>query len=659
LNAGLVSSLKELNVSNTEIGDGVAPAFFEALRSAPGLEILNIAETNLGGPLTAFAFAKHVPFMSMIKDLDISGNLIAGALPSDAEGEEQTCAHGYVITRVSCEHGCNAENNDEDVTAAVNSHASCFTALCEALKLSGITKLNFSKCSIDQHEIRALAQVIPFMPKLKHLNVCGNPIGDDLDTEGVCAVLELYEAMCSSSIEVFNISDCGIGPQGTFALARFLPSILTLSELDISKADIGVDDAIALAMVLPETNVQSLTVGENADIVVGATKWDFSIKQKLSLAELTMFSLIIPSAPTVNELNLRGKTIVGSITGIESTSIKPTMLKNFALSNFEEEHSIFHEGCFVTEDGKCWGELNKYRTDNNQSAWKVVWLEDGRVQYLHRRFPNSGDEFRTHDFIAAVAVGADKWQLQQATVSKAVYGGIDVLCGGLQAANILILNVSKVNLNAAGLTHFTMIIHACTSLISLNLDENHLTGASSEVDVSSGYCTPYGARVNPFDDSDLSGLAALCDAMTRSSIRKLSVAKCCIGPKAISTLAEYISDIMTLNELNLSGNHLSSTLYAKQRHAYHFSEARRAYNGVIKYDCDLSGISNLLRAMKSSSITTINLSKCVLGQNSVNSFLEHAPFISNLSNVDLTENHISYHVHDTIKSALPKVRFMV
>eukprot|EP01046_Picozoa_sp_COSAG06_P043258 COSAG06_NODE_5642_length_3344_cov_10.190447_1_plen_1014_part_01 len=150
---------------------------------------------------------------------------------------------------------------ERDRVKVFDAHADIFGALCDSLKRSKVTELDFSRCGIGPVAVGHLGGYLcEAEARVASLTLCGNAISGskaatysdcdlqpwsqrfrpatyDLDLSGLTA---LGEAMASSTtFTSLDLSDCKISSAGLAELCKFIPSMDVLAELALGSNPIG------------------------------------------------------------------------------------------------------------------------------------------------------------------------------------------------------------------------------------------------------------------------------------------------------------------------------------------------------------------------------------------------------------------------------------
>eukprot|EP01050_Picozoa_sp_SAG11_P009709 SAG11_NODE_931_length_6499_cov_28.824219_1_plen_1551_part_00 len=142
-------------------------------------------------------------------------------------------------------HGSDSDSDDEsDQVKVPDAHADVFGVLCDSLKRSKVTELDFSSCGIGPVAVGHLGGYLR-EAEATSLTICGNAISGsksydwkyDLDLSGLTA---LGEAMAiSTTLTSVDLSDCKISAAGLTELCKFIPSMDALVELALGSNPFG------------------------------------------------------------------------------------------------------------------------------------------------------------------------------------------------------------------------------------------------------------------------------------------------------------------------------------------------------------------------------------------------------------------------------------
>jgi hypothetical protein len=115
------------------------------------------------------------------------------------------------------------------------------------------------------------------------------------------------------------------------------------------------------------------------------------------------------------------------------------------------------------------------------------------------------------------------------------------ICDALKGTQIETLVLSDIGLTPVGLTIFSNAMSAIAAIRMVNLSANKCFGA-----------TNYGKEHDV--DKDQTGWRAICQAFKGKTIETLVLSDIGAGPVAVSTLADAISDMASIRELNVLNN---------------------------------------------------------------------------------------------------------
>eukprot|EP01046_Picozoa_sp_COSAG06_P011050 COSAG06_NODE_621_length_13727_cov_26.487893_2_plen_935_part_00 len=136
-----------------------------------------------------------------------------------------------------------------------------FQVLCNALKTSKVTEVDFSSCGLESPAMEILSDYIrDATAGVARLSLGSNPqIGDE-------AMVQLLEVLKDVSLTSLDISKTGCAVSTTGKLAELLSRATkfsaALNELSIAFNPIGTDGGVALRDALKTSNLKFLTIGK-------------------------------------------------------------------------------------------------------------------------------------------------------------------------------------------------------------------------------------------------------------------------------------------------------------------------------------------------------------------------------------------------------------
>ena len=157
-NLNSVPNLTKLNLSSTNMGEDEASALARALEDVPELSDLDMTYNALGHGIIELA-----------KNLNSVPNLTKLNLSSTNMGEDEASALARALEDVP-------ELSDLDMTYNALGHG--IIELAKNLNsVPNLTKLNLSSTNMGEDEASALDRALKDVPKLRNLDLGGNPLG--------------------------------------------------------------------------------------------------------------------------------------------------------------------------------------------------------------------------------------------------------------------------------------------------------------------------------------------------------------------------------------------------------------------------------------------------------------------------------------------------
>ena len=234
------SGVKQLWLTDTEIGEPDCEALCELLKSSHSLQDLHIHRNNLSSESVA--------------------SIVTGF------------SHNSSLTKVDI-------SNSHFSMANVNSLAS---VLKDHPKKCTLTRLKLQDCHISSEGAVELAAALCENTTLKHLNLNRNPIGEHV--KGVTAVAKMLE---NKTLTWLYLGDCHISSEDAVELAAALCKNSTLKNLDLNHNPIGVVGASSMSYMLQHnTSLQYLNLHDDSVGEEGVQQLINSLKHNQTLKVL-------------------------------------------------------------------------------------------------------------------------------------------------------------------------------------------------------------------------------------------------------------------------------------------------------------------------------------------------------------------------------------
>jgi Ran GTPase-activating protein (RanGAP) involved in mRNA processing and transport len=398
-------------------------------------------------------------------------------------------------------------------------------------------------------------------------------------------------ALVAEWLKEFLVS--GIGPQDeatpstaispTAAKIKQVDISKNIRLLDLSKNKIGDEGIQVLSTALKSTGIENLNLADTGMGVVGLTSLSDAISEMAAL----------------NSINVM-KNLIGD-DGLSAlmTAVKGTNIKSIT--------GIVEGQTLIDWSGQ---DLKPF---------------DMKILAADIEFTPFRDAIRLLNVSANKCFGANEYG-KHASPDETEYNeeGWTAICDALKGTQIKTLVLSDIGLTPAGLTIFLNAMSAIAAIDDITLDGNPITGAKWNQNLNGSF----GGYEK--HDVQMDGFIAICESLKGSSVSKLSLAKCGLGPDAVSTLASAMSDIATaLSLVNLLDNKISSDdINALQLAAPRLSGLVFS-SGVVLVD-------------KNTPVEKLDLSNCKLVPADMNilanTLAEGTPFSAALSQVNFSNN---------------------
>ena len=263
------SSLQELNISRTSIGDEGVAHIANALQTNTTLKVLHAKNCYISCK-GAKSLGRALSINSSLEMLNISiGDEgvahIANALQRNTTMKVLDVANCGISDKgaESLARALSVNSSLEELDISGTSIGNEGVAhIANALQKNTTLKiLDVANCGISDKGAGSLARALSVNSSLKELNISGTSIGD-----GVSHIANALQA--NSIMKVLDVANCGISDKGTESLARALAASSSLEELDISFNCIGDNGIAHIATALQANNtLKSLTLDDDTYIV--------------------------------------------------------------------------------------------------------------------------------------------------------------------------------------------------------------------------------------------------------------------------------------------------------------------------------------------------------------------------------------------------------
>jgi hypothetical protein len=151
-----------------------------------------------------------------------------------------------------------------------------------------------------------------------------------------------------------------------------------------------------------------------------------------------------------------------------------------------------------------------------------------------------------------IQVASGKWLPKKVLLEKdtSIVCPWEQLCDAFRSTEISELSLANCGIGPMALNTLAKVISDSAAIDNITLDGNPITGANwNHKRWNGGYEN---------GDVQMSGFIAICKALKKSSVSKLSLASCGLGSVAFSTLANAMSDIAAMNFLDVSRNSIGA-----------------------------------------------------------------------------------------------------
>lgn len=283
------SEIKSLDLGNNNIGDVGVTEFAKVL---PQTQITNIDLSGCNIKVQgAIELANALP-QSKIRSLNLRGNDIesagAAALVQALPQSQLSCLNLWVKgdkwgeTFVLAVDLSESKSKSKGFDLDSEKIGRGVTALTKTVLHSKAKDLDLRGLNINDQEAIVIAYVLTkVLPKsqITHINLSKNNIG----VEGAIA---LAQALLQTKITSLDLLDNKIGDDGAAAFAQALPRS-QITHLDLSENNIGDDGLIELVKTLPQSKIESFSLKHNK-IQRAAT----ILAQALSQTKITNLDLL-------------------------------------------------------------------------------------------------------------------------------------------------------------------------------------------------------------------------------------------------------------------------------------------------------------------------------------------------------------------------------
>ena len=263
-----MSQLKKLLLSSNPIGNGGAVEVIKSL-CASGVRQLDLSNTGIGEP-DCEALSKLLPSIHTLEWLHISQNNLSSESVAS------------IINGLSC-------NNSLTTLVISNSHFSMgnMLLLSSLLRKCTLTSLVLQYCQISSEGAVELAAALCRNTTLRELDLGYNPIGEH--EEGVAAIAAMLVE--NTSLTLLDLEDCHICGQGAGELAAALGKNSILQCLNLDHNPVGVEGALSMSdMLQHNTSLTILYMDDDSVGEDGVLHLMNSVKDNQTLEDLSLSS---------------------------------------------------------------------------------------------------------------------------------------------------------------------------------------------------------------------------------------------------------------------------------------------------------------------------------------------------------------------------------
>ena len=232
--------LRVVVIQNRPVGDWIMP-LAEQLNRLPELILLDLEGTGMGKK-EAIAVARCLPSLSQLKIIDLAINPLGHGIIELAK--HLKCLPGLIELKLG-----DTEMGEEEARAVARSlpslsqlkiiNLSCnpqglgIIELAKHLNcLPGLIKLKLCRTEMGEEEARAVARCLPSLSQLKELDLSHNPLGH--------GIVELAERLkCVSNLTSLDLRNTRTNKEQVSALACALRHVPKLRCLDLSLNPLG------------------------------------------------------------------------------------------------------------------------------------------------------------------------------------------------------------------------------------------------------------------------------------------------------------------------------------------------------------------------------------------------------------------------------------
>ncbi|XP_044125855.1 protein NLRC5 isoform X2 [Bufo gargarizans] len=293
-----ITSLTELSLSRTNLGDTGVQIVSSLLTSLPTLRIIKLASVNMSH-IGIIPLTESLKNCKAIKDIDLSSNAI---------GEEGAKSLTHLLTQKRTLNAINVCGCDFSATSEEGRQF-----IAELTKCHDLQELNLQYMSADDDSLLVLCQAFPQMLSMRKLMLANNKItheGVFHLTENInhCTAIESIDLGCNSIADIgierlaallpnlknlkkIKLPQCGISSTGGFKLAEALRQCPLVEEIDLSgnnfenKATCHLFAALAQVQHLKVLHLRTCGLGVKSESALTEALGSCQQMEDLSLSE--------------------------------------------------------------------------------------------------------------------------------------------------------------------------------------------------------------------------------------------------------------------------------------------------------------------------------------------------------------------------------------
>ena len=429
---GTISTLKNLNINNSQITEEASEALASVVMHNAGLKDLHLNGNNLGEGM--LIVAKALEHISSLRSLAMGNNYIS---------KEVADKLALAIS---------ANENLEEIRLYDNKLSSSATVILQSLgTISTLKNLNINNSQITEEASEALTSVVMHNAGLKDLHLSGNNLG-----EGMLIVAKALEH--TSSLRSLDMGNNYISKEVADKLALAISANENLEEIRLYNCKLSSSATVVLQSLGTISTLKYLNINDN------------QITEEASEA---LASVVLHNAK-LEELHLSGNDLGKGILQLGKALQHITSLKLLRLGSNNIPKVAFDELALAITSNEQLEEFYLFNTNLQSSAMVILQalssVSSLKVIYMNNNYiGNNCGEMLAH--VIQNNTKIEKLDLQYSYLQK---GAMKVLKTLQNILNLSLLDLSNnILLEAVGFDLAT-VIQSNNSLNHLGLRNNNL-----------------------------------------------------------------------------------------------------------------------------------------------------------------------------------------